>query len=101
MAKRARDPKTRAAKQAQPAPAPPAIMRLNPTSFIDGETYNIGVSLQNFNSVRAAFFSESSPLAAFSNTNAFTPFPSSGPPSRRHFNLGSPLAGDHCIDCRT
>lgn len=82
MAKRARDSKTRAAKQAQPAPAPPAIMRLNPTSFIDGETYHVGVSLQNFNSVRAAFFSESSPLAAFSNINAFTPFPPSGPPQQ-------------------
>lgn len=82
MAKRARDPKTRLAKQAQPAPAPPAIMQLNPTSFIDGETYHVGVSLQNFNSVRAAFFSDSSPQAAFSNTNVFTPFPSSGPPQQ-------------------
>lgn len=82
MAKRGRDSKTRAAKQAQPAPPPPAIMQLNPTSFIDGETYHVGVTLQNFNSVSTAFFSDSSPQAAFSNTNVFSPIPSSGPPQQ-------------------
>lgn len=89
MAKRARDSKIAAAKQAQPGPQAPEIMELNPQSFIDGETYTVGVGLRNFARVRAAYFSESSPLAAFSNTNVFTPIPAAPAPPQNVLFMGS------------
>lgn len=86
MAKRARDSKSAAAKRAAPAPSP-NIPAINPTSFIDGDTYTVGFSLQNFTSVRSASFSQSHPQAAFSNTTVFTRFPDTGAPQQILFPL--------------
>ena len=86
MAKRARSSKSVAAKQAAPAPAP-AILAVNPKSFINGDTYNVGFTLQNFARVLSASFTQSDAQASFSNTTTYNRIPPTGAPQQVIFTV--------------
>ena len=87
MAKRTRRSEATLEPLAQANQGKPEIKQLNPTSFTGGQTYNIGVTLQNFNAIKAAYFNSSDPLATFSNTSSYSLMPPTGAPQQVIFPL--------------
>lgn len=66
---------------------PAMINDVNPKTFVDGDTYNVGATLANFlpNSVASAIFYQSEPRASFSNTTAASIVPSPQNPQQLLF----------------
>lgn len=73
--------KAKPTKSSHSGVVPPVINDINPKTFVDGDTYNIGATLSNFpdNSIVSAYFGYGVPpgtTASFSNTSSATKVPS-------------------------